>query len=119
MRLAAVGRVATAAAAAAAAGTAILAMIGPALAAESAGRDENDIRARLKAYAPVRLQPDLSGLGPGDRDALQKIVAAVASIDAIYWKQMGPQALEARAAFAGAKDPVDLLYRDFVAINYG
>jgi len=87
--------------------------------AASAARDEKDIRARLKAYAPVKLQVDLAALSPGDRDALQKIVAAVASIDAIYWKQMGPQATEARAAFAAAADPVDQLYRDFVAINYG
>jgi Peptidase family M49 len=87
--------------------------------AAPAGRDESSIRARLKAYAPVKLQVDVASLSPGDRDALQKFVAAVASIDAIYWKQMGPQALEARAAFVAAADPVDQLYRDFVAINYG
>lgn len=87
--------------------------------AAPAARDEAGIRARLQAYAPVKLSVDLSGLGPGDRDALQKLVAAVASVDAIYWKQMGPQALEAREAFATATDPVDQLYRDFVAINYG
>jgi hypothetical protein len=82
-------------------------------------RDEADIRARLRAYAPVRLRADLEGLGPGDRGALEKLVAAVESIDAIYWKQMGPQALEARQAFAGATDPIDLLYHDFVHLNYG
>jgi hypothetical protein len=82
-------------------------------------RDEGDIRARLAAYAPVRLQADLAGLTPGDRQALAKILTAVDLIDALYWKQMGPQSLEARAALAKATDPVDRLYRDFVAINYG
>src|SRR2546428_1506947 len=32
---------------------------------------------------------------------------------------MGRQALEARQAFEKASDPVDLLYRNFVMINYG
>ena len=100
------------------AGTCLLAAAFAAGAAP-ASRDEAGIRERLRAYAPVKLQADLSALGPGDRDALQKLVAAVAAADAIYWKQMGPQALEARAAFAAATDPVDQLYRDFVAINYG
>lgn len=97
----------------------VLLSISFAAGAAPAARDEAGIRARLKAYAPVKLQVDVSGLSPGDRDALQKLVAAVASVDAIYWKQMGPQALEAREAFAAATDPIDQLYREFVAINYG
>jgi len=88
-------------------------------AAGPGGKDANDIRARLKAYAPVKLQVDLSQLGVRDREALGKIVAAVDAVDEIYWKQMGRQALEARQAFAGATDPVDRLYRDFILINYG
>ena len=100
------------------AGTCLLAAAFAAGAAP-ASRDEAGIRERLRAYAPVKLQADLTALDPVDRDALQKLVAAVEAADAIYWKQMGPQALEARAAFANATDPVDQLYRDFVAINYG
>src|SRR5206468_2557134 len=87
-------------------------------AAGPGGKDANDIRARLKAYAPVKLQVDLSQLGVRDREALGKIVAAVDAVDEIYWKQMGRQALEARQALAGATDPVDRLYRDFILINY-
>ncbi len=82
-------------------------------------KDESDIRARLKAYAPVKLQADLSQLGVRDREALGKIVAVMAAVDEIYWRQMGRQALEARQAFDKAADPVDRLYRDFVLINYG
>jgi hypothetical protein len=82
-------------------------------------RDENDIRARLRAYAPVRLRADIESLGAGEKKALEKLVAAVDAIDAIYWKQMGRQALEARQAFEKATNPVDLLYRDFVRLNYG
>ncbi len=82
-------------------------------------RDEKDIRARLKAYAPVRLQADLSALSRQETEALGKLVAAVNAVDEIYWKQMGRQALEARAVFASATDPVDVLYRDFIQINYG
>jgi len=85
--------------------------------------NEADIRARLAAYAPVRLAVDLAGLPPGEREALAALVKAVEAVDAVYWKQLGPQALEARAA-TGAGGPKEqeallALYRDFVAINYG
>ena len=96
-----------------------LALAAAAAAPAALPRDEGDIRARLKAYAPVRLQADLSVLDANGREAVGKLVAAVAAVDAIYWKQMGPQAVEARAAVRDAAGPVDLLYRDFVAINYG
>jgi len=105
-----------AALAAAALGVFLQATTGP---IAGAPRDENDIRARLRAYAPVRLRADIESLGARDRKALEKLVAAVEAIDAIYWKQMGRQALEARQAFEQATDPIDLLYRDFVRLNYG
>jgi peptidase M49-like protein len=88
-------------------------------AAQSGGKDESDVRARLKAYAPVKLQVDLSQIGAGDREALSRIVAAVSDIDEIYWKQMGRLALEARRAFDSSTDPVDRLYHDYIQINYG
>jgi len=88
-------------------------------AAEPGSHDENDIRARLAAYAPVRLQADLSGLGAREREALGKIVTAVQAVDGIYWKQMGRQALEARRALEAGAGPVGRLYRDFLSINYG
>jgi len=97
----------------------LLAMVRPPGASAAVVHDETDIRTRLAAYAPVRLQVDLSALSGRGREALAKIQAAVDVIDGIYWKQMGPQALEARAALDAATDPVDRLYRDFVAINYG
>ncbi|HEU4403188.1 MAG TPA: Zn-dependent hydrolase [Candidatus Polarisedimenticolia bacterium] len=98
---------------------ALVSLISPLPAAEGPAKDEKEIRERLKAYAEVRLRADLSGLSARERDALAKIVAAVNAVDAIYWKQMGRQSLEARQAFAGATDPVDLLYQRFIAINYG
>ena len=88
-------------------------------AAKAPAKDADDIRARLKAYAEVKLRADLSALGPRERDALARIVTAVNAMDAIYWRQMGRQALEARQAFAKATDPVDLLYQKFIEINYG
>ena len=88
-------------------------------AAAPAAHDENEIRGRLSAYAPVRLQADLSGLGTRDREALGKLVTAVNAVDEIYWKQMGRQALEARRALETAASPVEKLYRDFLLINYG
>ena len=88
-------------------------------AAGTGAQDEGDIRARLKAYAPVKLQTDLTRLEPREREALAKIVVALDAVDDVYWKQMGRQALEARRAFDKAADPVNLLYRDFVMINYG
>ena len=94
-------------------GAALLGAVAP------GAHDENDIRARLSAYAPVRLQADLSGLGPREREALGKIVTAVNAVDEVYWRQMGRQALEARRALESAASPVDKLYRDFLLINYG
>jgi hypothetical protein len=88
-------------------------------AAAPGAHDENEIRARLLAYAPVRLQADLSGLGAREREALGKIVTAVNAVDEVYWKQMGRQALEARRALESASTPVEKLYRDFLLINYG
>jgi hypothetical protein len=85
----------------------------------AAARDEADIRVRLQAYAPVRIQVDLSGLPAGEREAIPELLRAVRAVDAIYWKQLGPQALEARAATADATDPLGMLDRDLVAINYG
>ena len=91
----------------------------------SAALDEGDIRERLAAYAPVKLQAaELATLPPSEREALAALVHSVEMVDGIYWKQMGPQALEARALTApggGAQAPAALLslYRDFVAINYG
>jgi hypothetical protein len=97
------------------------AVIGALLLGASApgAHDENDIRARLLAYAPVRLQADLSGLGAREREALGKIVTAVNAVDEVYWKQMGRQALDARRALESASTPVEKLYRDFLLINYG
>jgi hypothetical protein len=90
----------------------------------SAGFDEADIRARLSAYAKVPLPVDLAALPPSEREALAALVRAVEAVDGIYWKQMGPQALEAKAAVAAGaggkeQEAVVALYRDFVAINYG
>lgn len=83
------------------------------------GRNEADIRDRLRAYAPVKLALDLSGLNPRERQALGRLVAAVDAIDGIYWRQMGRHALEARRAFETPADAVDKMYRDFILINYG
>src|SRR5437867_8925918 len=88
-------------------------------AGDTGARNEGDIRGRLKAYAPVRLQADLSRFTPREREALGKVVAVLAVVDEIYWKQMGRQALQARQVFEKASDPLDALYRDFVLINYG
>ena len=89
------------------------------LRAAPAGKDEEDIRSRLSAYAHVDLKVDLSSLAPEDRRALGSLVESVGVMDELYWRQMGRQALEARAAFADAQDPLDRLYRDFIMINYG
>ncbi len=96
-------------------------MVSPARGAEGAAgaRDEKDIRARLAAYAEVRLKVDLGALSAREREALGRIVQAVNVMDTLYWKQMGREALLAREAFAKATDPVDLLYRKFVEINCG
>jgi hypothetical protein len=83
------------------------------------GSDEAEIRRRLEAYVQVELEVDLSILGEGDRAALDKLLEAVEVMDDLYWRQMGRQALEARAAFENPRDPLSQLYRDFVLINYG
>jgi hypothetical protein len=107
-------------AAALVAGRAALAATALAAAAPAGGApDEADLRERLKAYAPVQLQADLSGLPAREREALAKIVVAVNAVDPIYWKQMGRQAMETLKAFETATDPAGRLARDFILINYG
>ncbi len=85
----------------------------------SASGAEEEMRKRLAAYAPVALRADLSALTPSDRAALDRLVEAARMMDELYWRQMGRQALAARAAFSNAVTPLDRLYRDFILINYG
>ena len=82
-------------------------------------RDEDRLQERLGVYQSVDLLADLSALGKQDRAALRKLIEAAEVIDDLYWKQMGRQALEARAAFRNPVDPLDRLIARYVAINYG
>jgi hypothetical protein len=102
-----------------AAAVALSALAAHAGAAGAEGRNEAEIRRRLEAYAPVELKVDLSSLGAQDRAALDKLLEAIEVMDALYWKQMGRQALEARATFENPPDPLSRLIRDFIEINYG
>ena len=80
---------------------------------------EEELKKRLGVYQIVDLSADLSALRRQDRAALQKLIEAVEVIDELYWKQMGRQALEARAAFRDPVDPLDRIIARYVAINYG
>ena len=68
----------------------LMALVLSSAASAAPARDEAGIRARLAAYAPVRLQVDLAALSGRERQALAKILAAIDAVDGIYWKQMGP-----------------------------
>lgn len=54
-------------------------------------------RAVLAATREVRLAPDLEGLGPGEREALGKLVAAGRILQTLYEDSRHPEALVARA----------------------
>ena len=80
---------------------------------------EDRLKERLGVYQSVDLPADLSALGKQDRAALRMLIEAAEVIDGLYWKQMGRQALEARAAFRDPVDPLDRIIARYVAINYG
>lgn len=86
----------------------------PALGAGEGGIDE-----RLGMYQDVDLSADLSALGKQERAALLRLVQAAEVIDEVYWRQMGPQALAARAAYRDPDDEHDRLIARYIAINYG
>lgn len=80
---------------------------------------EEGLEERLGVYQRVDLFADLSALEKQDRSALRGLIKAAEVIDDLYWKQMGRQALDARAAFRRPVDPLDRLMARYVAINYG
>jgi hypothetical protein len=72
-------------------------------------------RAILDTTLTVRLAPDLSALGPGERAAVAELLAAGEIVQRLYEEALHPQAAEVRARLAAPGAPADLaeLYRLF------
>ena len=81
--------------------------------------DENTLNARLNRLAPVELGADLSGLGSGDRQALDKLVAAADLIQEIFLLQVDSRNPEWRKALAQSQDTRARLARELFDVHAG
>lgn len=72
-------------------------------------------RAILDTTLTVRLAPDLSALGPGERAAVAELLAAGEIVQRLYEEALHPRAAEVRARLGAPDAPADLaaLYRLF------
>jgi hypothetical protein len=48
----------------------------------------SSLAAKIRRFEPTVLTEDLAGLTPGDRQALQKIIAAAKCLDPLYRQQI-------------------------------
>ena len=54
--------------------------------------ERSDVERRLRKWAPVKLEVDLSTLGEGERRALRALRRAADAVDRAYWRQIDPAA---------------------------
>ena len=81
--------------------------------------DEAALKARLRQYAPVRIEVDESILTEADKKVIKKLVQASNIMDVLFWKQASPQGLDWRRKLARTKSPVARLLFHYLMINYG
>ena len=74
------------------------------------------LQARIRRFAPTVLTANLSLLRPGDRQALQKIIAAAKYMDPLYRRQVWSGNEELLKKLQGYKDPI---WAHYFLINAG
>lgn len=84
------------------------------------GQDYRKIVAeRIKAYAKIKVEADLSGLTEKEITLLKKLSEAGKIAEEIFWMQSAADALKVRDSLAKLNNPKDELIRDYVRINFG
>ena len=83
------------------------------------GKDNETIRQRIEAYAPIKVTADLSKLSEMDMKLLSKLAEAGEIADEIFWSQSTPDGLAVRDSLFTLNDPDDDDLLEYVKINYG
>ena len=77
------------------------------------------VEERIKAYAKIKVEADLSGLTEREITLLKKLSEAGRIADEIFWMQSAADALQVRDSLAKLNKPQDELIREYVRINFG
>ena len=95
------------------AGVALALLLGCAVSVPERDYSNVDYRAKLKEYVPVRLEADLSGLSPRQRQMLPVLIRAARAMDGLFWEQAFG---DREGLLANIDDPHA---RRLAEINYG
>lgn len=74
---------------------------------------------RIKAYAKIKVDADLSGLNEREKMLLKILSEAGQIADEIFWRQSAHDAIAVRDSLNQINKPEDELIREYVKINYG
>jgi hypothetical protein len=77
------------------------------------------LQAMLDRYAKAEMSFDARPLPAKDKQLLKHLIAAGKQIDAIFWRQSDPKAVEIRDRLARAKDPESQALYRLVLLNAG
>jgi hypothetical protein len=76
-----------------------------------------DLDQRLAKWKQVAMPFDSARLNSRERELVSKLVEASQDLDAIYWRQSDPEALDLYRSLAGKTDPQDEKLRRLLMIN--
>jgi len=77
------------------------------------------VEERIKAYAKIKVEADLSGLSEREITLLKKLSEAGKIAEEIFWMQSAADAVKVRDSLAKLNKTEDELIRQYVRINFG
>jgi hypothetical protein len=86
---------------------------------EAKDKDLPPIEARIKAFAPVTIDVDLSNLSENEKKVVKLLVEAGQLADEIFWKQTAPDAIAVRDSLSKLNTPEAQNLLKLVNIFYG
>lgn len=81
--------------------------------------NSNLVKERITAYAPIKVEADLSNLSEREKTLLGKLAEAGKIADEIFWHQSAADAVAVRDSLDKLNNPSDADLREYVRINYG
>ena len=78
-----------------------------------------DIRKRLRKYAPVEISLDNIVLSASEKAVVDKLITAAGLMNEIYWKQMSESGLRLRGLLSRSKKPEDREALRLLRLNFG
>lgn len=79
----------------------------------------NLIKERIAAYAPIKVEADLSNLTEREKTLLGKLAEAGKIADEIFWHQSAADAVSVRDSLDKLNNQADADLREYVRINFG